>query len=71
MTGDPGATVNVDNSREGWSVAAWLVSHAADYGISDVRYAGYEWQAAKGSGQWAALKRSRRARPAAATVVFG
>lgn len=71
VTGDPAAVVKVYDSREGWSVAAWLVSHAADYGISDVRYAGYEWRAAKGPGQWAALKPSRRARPATATVVFG
>jgi hypothetical protein len=71
VTGDPAAVVRVDDSREGWSVAAWLMSHAADYGISDVRYAGYEWRSAKGSGQWEALKPSRRARPATATVVFG
>jgi len=71
VTGDPAAAVNVEDSREGWSVAAWLVSHAAAYGISDVRYAGYEWRADKGSGQWDALKPSRRARPATASVVFG
>jgi hypothetical protein len=70
-TGDPAAVVNVGDSREGWAVAAWLVSHAANYGISDVRYAGYEWRATAGSGQWAALKSSRRARPATATLVFG
>jgi hypothetical protein len=71
VTGDPAATVNVGDPREGWSVAAWLVSHAADYGISDVRYAGYEWRGTKGSGQWAALKQSRRARPATTSVVYG
>jgi hypothetical protein len=71
VTGDPAAIVKVYDSREGWSVASWLVSHAADYGISDVRYAGYEWRAAKGSGQWEAVKPSRRARPATTTVVFG
>jgi hypothetical protein len=71
VTGDPAAVVKVDDSREGWSVAAWLVSNAASYGISDVRYAGYEWQAAKGSGHWKALKSSRRARPATSAVVFG
>jgi len=71
VTSDPAATVNVDSAREGWSVAAWLVSHASGYGISDVRYAGYEWRAAKGPGQWQALKPSRRARPATGIVVFG
>jgi hypothetical protein len=71
VTGDPAAVVNVDDSSEGWTVAGWLVSHAADYGISDVRYAGYEWRASEGSGKWAAVKSSRHARPATATVVFG
>jgi hypothetical protein len=35
-----------------WTVASWLVAHAQDYGISDVRYAGYEWNAADGSAGW-------------------
>ena len=35
-----------------WTVVAWLVAHAQDYGISDVRYAGYEWNAADGSMGW-------------------
>lgn len=35
-----------------WTVAGWLVAHAQDYGISDVRYAGYEWNAADGSMGW-------------------
>jgi hypothetical protein len=35
-----------------WAVASWLVTHADSYGISDVRYAGYEWQAAAGSKGW-------------------
>ncbi|HEV2934008.1 MAG TPA: hypothetical protein VGY96_12820 [Streptosporangiaceae bacterium] len=41
-----------------WTVVGWLVAHAQDYGISDVRYAGYEWNAADGSMGW------RRAGPA-------
>lgn len=71
VTDDPASVVKVADSREGWSVAAWLVSHAAVYGISDVRYAGYEWRASKGSGQWQVVKPSRRARPATASLVFG
>jgi len=47
------------------------VSHAAGYGISYVRYAGYEWHGSTGSGQWKGLKPSRRARAAATTVIFG
>jgi hypothetical protein len=35
-----------------WTVANWLVAHAQDYGLSEVRYAGYVWKAAKGSIGW-------------------
>jgi hypothetical protein len=35
-----------------WMVASWLVSFAQYYGISEVRYAGYEWNAADGSMGW-------------------
>jgi hypothetical protein len=35
-----------------WTVASWLVAHAQDYGLSEVRYAGYEWKAADGSMGW-------------------
>jgi hypothetical protein len=36
----------------GWAMAVWLVTHAQEYRISDVRYAGYEWQASAGSDGW-------------------
>jgi hypothetical protein len=36
----------------GWAVAAWLVTHAAQYRIHEVRYAGYLWQASNGSAGW-------------------
>ena len=35
-----------------WTVASWLVAHAQAYGLSEVRYAGYEWKAADGSMGW-------------------
>ncbi|MGH3194408.1 MAG: hypothetical protein ACRDOH_08360 [Streptosporangiaceae bacterium] len=35
-----------------WTVAGWLVAHAQAYGLSEVRYAGYEWKAANGSMGW-------------------
>ncbi len=35
-----------------WTVAGWLVANAQDYGISEVRYAGYDWKAADGSMGW-------------------
>ncbi|HEY5990897.1 MAG TPA: hypothetical protein VIV12_31550, partial [Streptosporangiaceae bacterium] len=31
-----------------WSVAAWLVTHAAKYQIREVHYAGFRWRAASG-----------------------
>jgi hypothetical protein len=35
-----------------WTVAGWLVANAQAYGISQVWYAGYEWNAADGSMGW-------------------
>jgi hypothetical protein len=35
-----------------WTVAGWLVANAQEYGIGEVRYAGYEWTAADGSMGW-------------------
>jgi len=36
----------------GWAAASWLVTHAEEYQISEVRYAGYAWKAADGSMGW-------------------
>ena len=36
----------------GWAVASWLVAYAQQYGLSQVRYAGYVWRAADGSMGW-------------------
>jgi hypothetical protein len=39
--------------RDGaWTVAGWLVAHAQQYGISQIRYAGYVWNAGNGSMGW-------------------
>ena len=39
--------------RDGaWTVAGWLVAHAQQYGISQIRYAGYVWNAGDGSMGW-------------------
>jgi hypothetical protein len=35
-----------------WTVASWLVAHAQDYRLSEVRYAGYQWKAADGTTGW-------------------
>ncbi len=50
---DPGLIVQVGGVRQGWTVAAWLVSHAQQYQISYVGYAGYRWSAADGARGWA------------------
>ena len=38
--------------RSAWTVAGWLVAHAQTYGLTEVRYAGYEWKAADGTMGW-------------------
>jgi hypothetical protein len=51
--GDPDLILSVPRPADGWSMAAWLVSHASRYGIRDVRYGRYEWRAASGTAGWA------------------
>jgi len=51
-SGDPAVTVSVPHPAEAWSVAAWLVAHAAHYRIREVRCGRYEWRAAKGAKGW-------------------
>jgi len=70
-SGDPAEAVQVSKVRVGWAVAAWLMSHADSYGISDIRYRGYEWLRGHGSGTWLRL-RGRAGTPAGPdAVVFG
>ncbi len=45
----------------GWTVAAWLVTHASSYRLHTVRYAGYQWRAAAGTAGWT---REKEAGPA-------
>jgi hypothetical protein len=47
----PAAAMRVQQGLA-WTVASWLVTHAQAYGISDVRYDGYEWSTANGSQGW-------------------
>ncbi len=55
-------TAVVHVQRDGaWTVAAWLVAHAQQYGVSQIRYAGYVWNAANGSMGW--QRASRTASP--------
>ena len=46
------AAIYVRHRAAGWTVASWLVTHAMAYGISNVRYAGYQWSEAAGSRGW-------------------
>jgi hypothetical protein len=49
---DPAAEVRVRHRAAGWVVASWLVTHAPAYGISNVRYAGYQWSKTAGRQGW-------------------
>jgi hypothetical protein len=69
--GDPAVAVQVPRVRVGWAVAAWLISHASSYGITNVRYQGYEWLARHGSGTWTRERSSAAAPGGPAAVVFG
>jgi len=54
-----GSVAVVRAQRDGaWTVAGWLVTHAQQYGITQVRYAGYAWNAANGSMGWQRAKGS-------------
>ena len=46
------ATVVHAQQDASWTVASWLVANAEQYGISQVRYAGYVWNAADGTMGW-------------------
>ena len=48
----PVMLVHTSRPAVGWAVAAWLVTHASLYGIHDVRYAGFRWQASSGNSGW-------------------
>jgi hypothetical protein len=61
------AVVQVKRSSA-WTVAGWLVAHAQQYGLSQVRYAGYEWTAADGSMGW---QPDSGPRPAQGSIVAG
>jgi hypothetical protein len=69
--GDPQVAVRVARPPAGWAVAAWLVSHAASYGIQTVSYQGYEWLTKDGSSGWTRIKAAQRAKAPPAVVLFG
>ena len=49
---EPTAEVRVRHRAAGWAVASWLVTHAESFGLSNVRYAGYQWSKTAGRQGW-------------------
>jgi hypothetical protein len=70
-SGDPAETLTVRDPRQGWAVASWLVANAADYGITFVRYQGYQWRGFSGAAHWTKQPPASRAPAAPAALVFG
>jgi hypothetical protein len=68
---DPARAVAVHSGRDGWAVAAWLVSHAAAYGIGYVRFGGYQWRTSHSRTGWVKLVAGQRAKAPATEVLFG
>jgi hypothetical protein len=62
----PAVAVRVQ-PRQAWAVASWLVTHAQAYGVSEVRYDGYQWTASDGSRGWRPATGSANATSADAT----
>lgn len=48
----PAILVRAPRPALGWTLATWLVTHAASYGLHDVHYAGFQWQASAGGRGW-------------------
>jgi hypothetical protein len=48
----PSLLVTAPQAGLGWSVAAWLVTHAGRYRLHDVSYAGFRWPAPAGHTGW-------------------
>jgi hypothetical protein len=48
----PALSVQVPHSSVGWAVAAWLVTHADQFRLHEVRYAGFRWPAPTGHTGW-------------------
>ncbi|HEY7325666.1 MAG TPA: hypothetical protein VH520_12665 [Streptosporangiaceae bacterium] len=72
--GSGSMSVQAGSAEQGWAVAAWLVSNAATYGITSVRYQGLEWLGFTGPGRWTpqAGQAGQAASPAAtSSVEFG
>jgi hypothetical protein len=64
-------SVQAGSAEQGWAVAAWLVSNAASYGITSVRYQGLEWLGFTGPGHWTAPAGEAASQAATSSVEFG
>jgi hypothetical protein len=53
----PGLELTVNQSRDGWQFAHWLVAHAVDQNIKSVRFGDEEWTAKDGT--WSKSSRDR------------
>lgn len=54
---DPVARVTPGTVAAGWTVAAWLVSHAATFKLRHVTYQGYQWTSTHGRKGWIKMPR--------------
>jgi hypothetical protein len=70
-SGDPAETMTVRDPRQGWAIASWLEANAAQYGITFVRYQGYQWLGFRGAGHWTKQPSGARPQAAPSAVVFG
>jgi hypothetical protein len=48
----PSLLVRAPHETVGWAVAAWLVTHAGQYSLREVSYAGFQWRASSGGAGW-------------------
>jgi hypothetical protein len=68
--GEPSRLVRVSRPATGWTVAAWLVTHASMYHIRTVSYDGYSWTASHAQRGWRPDPQRGRTTPRLA-VAFG
>jgi hypothetical protein len=68
---DPSVQIGVTRPAAGWAIAAWLVSHAATYGIHTIRFAGYQWAATRGQNGWTRYQAGGRRPALERTLTFG
>lgn len=70
-SGDPAETITVQDPRQGWAIASWLMANAPQYGITFIRYQGYQWLGFAGAGHWTKQPAGKRLRAAPSALVYG